>query len=93
MNVAREQLELENKELKIKVYDLQEENRLLKDKFKHLNKMDDFSITYLNLETTEQKFYTGQLVPIHIEGRDVVGVVTEIVRLRDMTLGVFIRIP
>lgn len=74
----------ENKELKVKVYDLQEENKMLKENFEHLNKMhESLSDSYLNLVNTEQKFNVGQVVLVNIAGRDVVGVVTEIVTVID----------
>ena len=73
----------ENKELKVKVYDLQEENKMLKENFEHLNKMhESLSDSYLNLVNTEQKFNVGQVVLVNMVGRDIVdrvGVVTEIV--------------
>lgn len=81
-----EQALAENKELKVKVYDLQEENKMLKENFEHLNKMhESLSDSYLNLVNTEQKFNVGQVVLVKVAGRDIVdrvdrvGVVTEIV--------------
>lgn len=82
MDIDKEQLELENKELKVKVYDLQEENKMLKENFEHLSEMNEgLSASYFNL--VEQKFNVGQLVLVNIAGRDVLGVVTEIVTVID----------